>query len=336
MMGRARGEPPHPSVSDEGGRQIYRLMLLARSFDQQLSKAFAAGRLAGWFHSSEGHEATGAAMGLCMRETDQLVPYHRSRSSLFAKGMTVRELAAEFMARRPAESKGRGGDGHIVSPKNRIYGMSGVLGASIPIAAGAAYASQLRGSDEVTFNGFGEGTSNRGAFHEGLNLAAIWDLPIVFICENNLYAEFSPISDQMRVADVAERAAAYGIPGAVVDGNDPEAVLPVLTEAVKRARSGSGPTLIEAKTYRLKGHYDGDPEPYRSKDEVAEWAARDPVITYRQRLLERETATEQALDDLHAEVAAEVEDGIEWALSQPPASSETAVGDIYAEEFCGD
>lgn len=318
--------------STEDARTLFRLMLLARRFEERMSETFGAGHLAGWFHSAEGHEATGATLRLCLRPDDHLIPYHRSRAALFAKGMTPRAVAAELMGRATAESLGRGGDGHIVSPSTRIYGMSGVLGASIPIAVGVAYSSQVRGADEVTINGFGEGTSNRGAVHEAMNLAAIWDLPIVFICENNLYAEFSPIRDQMRIEDVADRAAGYGMPGFVVDGNDPEAVLEVLLPAVERARRGEGPSLIEAKTYRLKGHYDGDPQAYRSKEELAAWRARDPVVTYRARLLERGAVTEDWLASTESEVVAEVDDAITWALESPTPGPDIVMGGVLVEE----
>ena len=321
---------PQGEVSSEHAMELYRLMLLSRRFEQRMSEAFGSGKLDGWYHSAEGHEATGATLRLCLHGDDHLVPYHRSRSALFAKGMTPRSVAAELMGRAPAESLGRGGDGHIVSPSHRIYGMSGVLGASVPIAVGIAYGSQVRGADEVTINGFGEGTSNRGAVHEAMNLAAVWDLPIVFICENNLYAEFSPISNQMRIDDVATRAAGYGMPGHVVDGNDPEAVLEVLAPAVERARSGGGPTLIEAKTYRLKGHYDGDPQNYRSKEELEEWRARDPVVTYRARLLRRSTATEEQLADLDEKLTAEVDAAVRWAMDSPAPDAETVTSGVFA------
>jgi pyruvate dehydrogenase E1 component alpha subunit len=319
------------AVDSEQSMLLHRIMIEARQFDLQLGEIFAAGKLPGWFHSCEGHEATGATLALCLRDSDHLVPYHRSRSAQLAKGMTLRELAAELMGRACAESRGRGGDGHIISPKNRIYGMSGVLGASIPFATGIAYASVMRGLDEVTVCGFGDGTSNRGAVFEGLNLAAIWDLPVVFVCENNLYAEFSPISAQMRVEHIADRAGAFGIPGVVVNGNDPDAVLPVLAEAVDRARSGGGPTLVEAKTYRHRGHYNGDPEVYRTRAELSEWKAKDPVLTYRARLVERGAATEAELVELEAEVHREVADALAWALDQPQPEADVLLSGVYAE-----
>lgn len=309
----------------------YRLMALAREFEEQLGRIFAEGRLGGWFHSCIGHEATGAAAAALLRETDHLVPYHRSRVSILGKGMPVRALALEIMGRAGAPSRGRAGEAHINYAPARIYGTTGVLGANIPIAAGVAYGAQLRGLDEVVVCGFGEGTSNRGAFHEAMNMAAIWDLPVVYICENNLYAEFSPAHEQMRRTDVADRAAGYGIPGVVVDGNDPDAVYATLADAIERARAGDGPTLVEAKTYRLQGHYEGDPQSYRDRAEVAEWAQRDPVVCYRRRLLKDHLLPEDDLKQVETEVAEEVGTALAEALAAPPAGREEIFGEIYAE-----
>ncbi|ABH00678.1 probable pyruvate dehydrogenase (plasmid) [Rhodococcus jostii RHA1] len=316
--------------SDADLLSTYRLMVLAREFEEQLGAIFAAGKLGGWFHSCIGHEATGAAAAALMRETDHLVPYHRSRVSILGKGMTARDLAMEIMGRATAPSRGRAGETHINYAPARIYGTTGVLGANIPIAAGVAYGVQQRGLDEVVVCGFGEGTSNRGAFHEALNMAAIWDLPVIFICENNLYAEFSSSRDQMRCADVADRAAGYGIPGVVVDGNDPGAVYTTLAAAFERARGGGGPTLVEAKTYRLNGHYEGDPQSYRDKAEVAEWAERDPVTCYRARLLQQQNVTEEQLHTAEREAADEIRTAMTEALNAPPAGKDDIFGDIYA------
>jgi acetoin:2,6-dichlorophenolindophenol oxidoreductase subunit alpha len=310
--------------------QTYRLMVLARQFEEQLGAIFAEGQLGGWFHSCIGHEATGAALAACLRPTDHLVPYHRSRVSVLGKGMPLEALALEMMGRATSPSLGRAGETHINYAPARIYGTTGVLGANIPIASGVAYTAQLRGEGEVVACGFGEGTTNRGAFHEGLNLAAIWDLPVVFICENNLYAEFSSIKSQMRISDVADRAASYGIPGEIVDGNDPDALFPVITEAVERARAGHGPTLIEAKTYRLRGHYEGDPESYRDAAEVAEWTARDPLFTYRERIQASGETTDETLQKLEHEAAAAVAEAMKQALGAPLPSEREAIGEVWA------
>jgi acetoin:2,6-dichlorophenolindophenol oxidoreductase subunit alpha len=321
-----------PVLDAETARSVYRYMVQGRQFEEQLGAVFANGQLAGWFHSCVGHEATGATFATVLRDTDHLVPYHRSRAALFAKGMTPREVSLEMMGRAASPSKGHGGDGHIIHPQRRIYGMSGSLGASPAIATGVAYGALLRGTDEVVVNGFGEGTANRGVVWEAVNFAAIWDLPIVFICENNLYAEFTPIRDVNRAEHVSDRAAGYAVPREVVDGNDPEAVQPVLAAAVERARAGEGPTVIEAKTYRLKGHYEGDPQGYREKDEISEWTERDPVSAFRRRLLDDGRATAEELDALEAEVIAEIADAMEHGLAAPLPTATEIVGDVYAGE----
>ncbi|MEA2171314.1 MAG: acetoin:2,6-dichlorophenolindophenol oxidoreductase subunit alpha [Solirubrobacteraceae bacterium] len=307
----------------------YRLMVVARQFEEQLRQIFADGKLGGWFHSCAGHEATGAAIAACLGPLDHLVPYHRSRVSVLGKGMPLEALALEMMGRGTSPTLGRAGETHINHAASRIYGTTGVLGANIPIASGVAYAVQLQGADEVVVVGFGDGTTNRGAFHEGLNLAAIWDLPVVFVCENNLYAEFSAMKDQMRITDIADRAGSYGMPGIVVDGNDVDAAFEVLSTAVARARAGDGPTLVEAKTYRQRGHYEGDPESYRDAAEVAEWAARDPLILSRRRLLEQGTS-ETELETLEAEATAEVAAAMDHALAAPMPTEAEAFGAVCA------
>lgn len=311
---------------------MYTLMMTGRQFELQMAEIFASGDLGGWFHSCLGHEATGSVLSILLRESDHLVPYHRSRVSAIGKGMAVRDLAAEIMGRADSPSRGRAGETHINDVAHRLYGTTGVLGSNIPIGTGVAYGLQVLGRDEVVACGFGEGTTNRGAFHESLNMAAIWDLPIVFICENNLYAEFSAAKDQTRITDIADRSVGYGIPGVVVDGNDPDALYPVLREAIDRARRGDGPTLVEAKTYRQSGHYEGDPQSYRDKAEMAEWIERDPVTTFRRRLIEDGTVSEEQMSDIDEEVTSEVGSVLADARAAQAAGADEVFGAVYAQE----
>ena len=314
------------SLTDDEALRVYGVMATARVLEQRLAKAYADGELPGWIHSCEGHEAFGGAVAVSVAERDHLVPHYRSRPEQLGKGMSVREVLAEVFATVRAASKGRGGETHVSSVPHRIYGMTGVLGSNIPLATGVAYASKMRGTDEVTLCTFGDGTANRGAFHEALNLAAIWDLPVVFVCENNAYAEMSPISAVLRVPDIAARAAGYGIPGVVVDGHDPEAVSEVLREAVAAARAGR-PSLVEAKMVRRRGHWEGDPQGYRAPEELRGLDAIDPVATYRARLARRVEA--ERLDVLEEAARREVEDALAWAAASPLPTAEDVTTGVY-------
>ncbi|MBS1677873.1 MAG: thiamine pyrophosphate-dependent dehydrogenase E1 component subunit alpha [Actinobacteria bacterium] len=310
---------------------MLRLMLTARVLEQRLADAYADGKLTGWIHSCEGHEALGGALAVCFEDRDHLVPHYRSRPEQLAKGMSVREVVAEVFATVDAASGGRGGETHVSSVANRIYGMTGVLGANIALATGVALASKLQGTDEVTVCSFGDGTANRGTFHEALNLAAIWDLPVVFICENNYFAELSKISDFIRVENIADRAAAYGIAGHAVDGHDPEELVATLRPAIAAARAGR-PCLVEAKMIRRRGHWEGDPQAYRDAAEVGALDESDPVPSYRAHALESGLAGEDEIAAWEEEAAAEVEEAIAWAEGRPLISAADAVREVYAGE----
>jgi acetoin:2,6-dichlorophenolindophenol oxidoreductase subunit alpha len=315
-------------ISDAEALAIYGLMATARIVEVRLSEVYGEGSLPGWIHSCEGHEAFGAAVSLCLRPTDHLVPHYRSRPEQLGKGMTVREIVAEVFATVDAASGGRGGETHVSSVANRIYGMTGVLGSNIPLAAGVAYASKVRQVDEVTLCTFGDGTANRGAFHEALNMAAIWGLPVVFVCENNMYAEMSKTSDFIGGGSIAERAAAYGMPGLVIDGHDPELVASILGDAVAAARGGS-PSLIEAKMIRRRGHWEGDPQDYRPREEKSELDELDPVPTYRRRLCEERGVPEEDLLAIERAATVEVDAAIAWAREQPGLAVDDALAEVY-------
>jgi TPP-dependent pyruvate/acetoin dehydrogenase alpha subunit len=319
-------------LTDEEVLRVYRLMATARVLEIQVAQAYAEGKLPGWIHSCEGHEALGAAVALCLRPTDHLVPHYRSRPQQLGKGMAVREVLAEVFGTAHAASKGRGGETHVSSLPLRIYGMTGVLGSNIPLSTGVAYASKMRGTDEVTLCTFGDGTANRGAFHEALNLAAIWDLPVVFVCENNLYAEMSKSSDFVRVDNIADRAAGYGMPGRVVDGHDPQAVIEVLAHAVECARRGQ-PSLIEAKVIRRRGHWEGDPQDYRTKEELSGLDLLDPVPTYRNRLRDELGVNEHDLAAIDEAARAEVDEALSWAVASPLPTAEDVTTGVYERDF---
>ncbi len=310
--------------------RIHRVLLVARRFEQRLVELFAAGRIKGWIHSGLGQEGTGAGAVTCLRPDDYLVPYFRSRVSLLAKGMSVASMMAEICGRTTGCSRGLGGEAHMADPDLRILGTGGVIGSSIPIAVGLAYAARLRGAGEVVLCGFGDGATSEGAFHEAVNMAAVMALPIVFLCENNQYAEFSPVTVQMRVKSVAERAAAYGIPGLAVDGTDALAVHAAVTPAVEQARAGKGPTLIEAVSMRWRGHYEGDPQRYRAAEEMARLEERDPLSLLQVRLVESRALDTIELAALEDEARGEIDAAVAAAFAAPEPTIEELRKAVYA------
>jgi len=238
---------------------------------------------------------------------------------------------AEILGKGTGYCKGKGGSMHIADFSIGMLGATAVVGAGIPIAAGAGLSIKLRGTDQIVACFFGEGASNQGTFHEGINMAAIWQLPVIFVCENNLYAMGTRQSRVMLIENIADRAAAYGIPGIVTDGNDVLAVYEAAREAVERARGGGGPTLIECKTYRHKGHSRFDPAAYRSKEEVAEWLKRDPVTRFENKLGEMGVLSKEQVEKIRSETIAAVEEAVKFAMESPYPKPEEALEDVYAE-----
>ncbi|WP_078428282.1 thiamine pyrophosphate-dependent dehydrogenase E1 component subunit alpha [Alkalihalobacterium alkalinitrilicum] len=318
------------TISNEQKVELLKQILTAREFEERLSKLFAENKLAGWVHLCKGQETMGAALSLFMKSEDFLVPYHRSRSSLLGKGLEPKILLSEIMGKKTGCCNGIGGEAHIMDAKSGIYGTGGIIGSSIPISVGIAYANQLEGNNSIVISGFGEGGSNRGAFHEALNMAATWNLGIVFICENNQYAEFSPLDVQMKIENLADRAIGYGMPGEIVDGYNPIECAEIVEKAIQRARNGGGPTLIEVKTYRLHGHYEGDPMNYRTKEEYEHWARRDPVITFRQELLGANVINEDELDQFEKDMNEWLDEAVHFALDSPYPDEEDARKFVYA------
>ncbi|MGP0032718.1 MAG: thiamine pyrophosphate-dependent enzyme [Acidimicrobiales bacterium] len=263
--------------------EMHRRMLLIRGFETRVAALYRDGEIPGFVHLSIGQEAT--AVGACwpLRPADAITSTHRGHGHCLAKGLDPRGMFAELMGRDQGTNRGRGGSMHIADPKLGIFGANGIVAAGLPIAVGAAAAAQLRADGGVAVAFFGDGASAQGAFHEALNLAAVWVLPVVFVCENNGYAEFSPASTQ-HAASLERRAAGYGIRYAAVDGNDVVAMAAVMDDVVRDARSGGGPAVVEATTYRWHGHYEGDPQRYRSPDELRAWEASDPLLAHENRL----------------------------------------------------
>ncbi|MFH2127488.1 MAG: thiamine pyrophosphate-dependent dehydrogenase E1 component subunit alpha [Pseudomonadota bacterium] len=309
---------------------MYRALVLARRYEEELINVFKEGKIPGWIHSGLGQEATGVALGECLDPSDYLVPYFRSRASLLSKGMSLQEMTAEIFGRTTGCCAGRGGEGHLASKELGILGAGGVIGSPIAISVGLGYAAKLKGQGQVVACGFGDGATSRGAFHESVNMASVLQLPIVFICENNLYSEFSDLPTQMRIHDVALRAQAYGIEGVTVDGNDPVALYPVLRKAFDNCRQDKGPTLIEAKTYRVRGHYEGDPCKYRSEDEFKHWLQKDPLLNYQQRLLEEGVIDQAYLEQVEQEVRGQIQEAMAFAMDSPKPTPSDVVAYVYA------
>ena len=314
----------------ERALEMQRRMLRIRNFELAAKAAHAAGEVLGALHLSIGQEA--AIVGACMalRDGDYMTGTHRSHGHPIGKGAALGPLMAELHGKATGVCGGKGGSMHLADFSVGSLGESGIVASALPVAAGAGLSSRLRGTDQVALAFFGDGAANEGAFHEALNLSAIWTLPVIFFCENNLYAVTNRAADFLPIADVAQRATAYGMPGVVVDGQDVDAVYAATAAAVARARAGKGPTLIEAKTYRFLAHSQGTRGEVRPADEMAAWESRDPIELHRAQVLACGLVTEEELQQLVAEVEVEVADAVEFARSSPDPDPATAFTDVFA------
>lgn len=310
--------------------EIYEKMFTIRKFEEKVSELFAKGFIPGFVHVYIGQEAT--AVGVCsaLRKDDYITSTHRGHGHCIAKGADVKYMMAELFGRATGYCRGKGGSMHIADTDIGIMGANGIVGGGIPIAPGIAFAAREKGTDRVTVCFFGDGASSQGSFHESLNISAVWKLPVIYVCENNLYANTVPLIKQMNVNDVATKARAYNIPGVIVDGNNVLSVFKETEEAVKRAREGKGPTLIECKTYRWHGHYEGDPEVYRSYDEVNEWKKKDPVVLFRSHLLKETKIDSGLLEEVEKKVQQDIEEGVRFAKDSPEIPISEALTDVFA------
>lgn len=312
-----RVSTPDAEIDAQTRLALYESLVELRLFEERAHDLFLENLVRGTSHLALGQEAVAAGFAAAMRDDDYSFCTYRGHHHTLARGAPMAESMAELLGRANGLLGGKGGSMHLTSVGHGAMGSYAIVGAHLPIANGAAWSAQARGSGQVAVCFFGDGTTNIGAFHEALNLAAVWRLPVVFVCENNLYMEYTPIADVTAVADpAAGRAAAYGLQPIVVDGNDVEAVFAVAAKAIEDARRGGGPSLIEAKTYRRGGHSRADPAKYRPPEEVAEWLARDPVELYRSHLVELGVTAEE-LADIQARVAAAVDRATEEAKAGP-------------------
>jgi pyruvate dehydrogenase E1 component alpha subunit len=317
-------------LSREALLDAYRKMRTIRGFEEKLAELVTAGKLAGFLHLYAGEEAV--AVGVCahLSDRDIVTSTHRGHGHCIAKGVDVRGMMAELFGRSTGICKGKGGSMHIADLDRGMLGANGIVGAGIPLATGAALTAKLKRSGGVAVAFFGDGATNQGQFHEALNMAAVWDLPAIYVVENNGYGEATPTEFVTPVKDIAERAASYGMQSAVVDGMDFFDVTARAGEAIARAREGGGPTLLECKTYRYFGHYVGDPLTYRRKEEAEEVRQRrDPLDLFERRAVEAGVVDADALRAIDGEVAAEIEAAVAWAEGGPLPTPDDLLRDVY-------
>jgi pyruvate dehydrogenase E1 component alpha subunit len=301
-----------------------------KAADDRLSKGIASGELQCVYWPPRGQEAIAAAMGVCLRSDDQLVTTYRGLHDLIGKGVPLVEIYGEMVGRQVGASRGKGGTMHIARPESGVMLSTGIVGAGLPVAVGLAMAAQRKGLDRVVAVSFGDGATNTGSFHEAANMAALWDLPLVLVCQNNQYAESTPTGHTMKIARVADRADGYGMPGVSVDGNDPLALVTALTEAIDRARGGGGPTFLECVTFRFRGHYFGDPMAYIPDGELTDAMAADPVPRFGAHLIRTGACDEHDLDQIDAAAITTVEEAIATVLAAPATSLDELDRDVYA------
>ena len=309
---------------------MYEQMTRIREFDERAARLMEQARVHGSVHLYCGEEAVGVGVCEALQPDDYITSTHRGHGHLIAKGGDPKLMYAELFAKSNGYNRGKGGSMHIAALDLGMIGANGIVGAGGPIALGVAFASAYRGDGRVTACFFGDGATNEGAFHEAVNMAAVLKAPLVFVCENNLYGEWSPIEGTTSVSDIADRAAAYGIPGVIVDGQDIMAVHEAAAEAIARARRGEGPTMLECKTYRFYDHVGRDFGMLdRDEEEVASWRARDPILLWRRELAQRGVLSESDADAITARIEAEMEEAIEFAEQSPDPVPEDLMRDIY-------
>ncbi len=310
---------------------MYKTMIRIRKFETQAMNLFAQGSIPGFVHLYIGEEAV--ATGACanLNDDDYITSTHRGHGHIVAKGGDLKYMMAELYGKETGYCKGKGGSMHIADATKGILGANGIVGAGHNIAVGAGLSIQYRGTKQVCVCFFGDASTNQGTFHEALNLASVWKLPVVFVCENNLYGISVSQSRHQAIKDVSDRAVAYNMPGITVDGNDVFAVYEATKEAIKRARDGQGPTLIECKTYRHRGHFEGDPGAYKPEEEQKEWLAKDPIPRMEEFMIKNEVLTKKELEAIQKEVDEEINEAIEFANNSSYPALESVVEDIYTD-----
>jgi acetoin:2,6-dichlorophenolindophenol oxidoreductase subunit alpha len=323
------------SLNDDIGEakrlEMYRTQVVIREAEQRAYDLFLQNLVKGTSHLSLGQEAVAAGFAVAMRKGDLSFCTYRGHAHTLARGVPIAKVLGELMQRDTGLMRGKGGSMHLTSVDHGVMGSYAIIGAHLPIACGAAWRAQYKGQKDVSVCFFGDGTTNIGAFHEALNFAAVWKLPVIFVCENNLYMEYTPISEVTAVPQpAADRAAAYGLPRILIDGNDADAVYRAALAAYDKARAGNGPSLIECLTYRYSGHSRADPAKYRPEGELEKWKARDPIKLYRERL-KQFGVSEEIIVGIDAEVKREVDEATEACKAAPPPALDILTTDVYAD-----
>jgi pyruvate dehydrogenase E1 component alpha subunit len=311
---------------------MYERMFMIRQFEEQAIALFERGHIRGNVHPCIGQEAVSVGVCANLRRDDYMTSTHRGHGNCLAKGADPKRMMAELLGRATGYCKGKGGSMHIADFDGGNLGANGIVGGGFPIATGAAIGIQNRGTDQVVVCFFGDGAANQGTFHESLNLAALWKLPVLYVCENNQYALSTPLRESVGLPELSERARGYGIPGARVDGNDVLAVHAAAGEAVRRARAGEGPTLLDCLTYRFFGHFTGDKGygiTYRTKQEMEEWRSRCPIVRFRRHVLDAAIATDEQLAKVEKQVEARIAAAAQYGLDSPWPSPEEAIEDVF-------
>jgi acetoin:2,6-dichlorophenolindophenol oxidoreductase subunit alpha len=325
------GSGLNDDIGEEKRLELYRTQVVIREAEQRAFDLFLQNLVKGTSHLSLGQEAVAAGFAGAMQKGDLSFCTYRGHAHTLARGVAVEKVLGELMQRDNGLMRGKGGSMHLTSAEHGVMGSYAIIGAHLPIACGAAWRAQYKGEQDVSVCFFGDGTTNIGAFHEALNFAAVWKLPVVFVCENNLYMEYTPIADVTAVPHpAADRAAAYGLPRIIVDGNDADAVYRVAQEAFAKARAGEGPSLIECLTYRHSGHSRADPAKYRPEGELEHWKQRDPIKIYKERLLQF-GVSEKTITGIDAEVRKVVDEATEACKAAPVPPLDILTTDVYAD-----
>ncbi|MPW27283.1 pyruvate dehydrogenase [Alkalibaculum sp. M08DMB] len=310
--------------------EMYFRMNEARFFEEKVAWFFARGMVHGTTHLSIGQEASGVASCMALKKCDLVSATHRGHSQVIGFGLDLNRITAELLGKETGYCKGKGGSMHIADIDSGNLGANGIVGGGYAISVGAALSQQYLKTGRVVLCFAGDGSTNEGSFHESLNLASIWKLPVIFYIENNLYGMSTSIDKHMNIKDIADRAKSYGIPGIVIDGNDAIEVYETIEKAAEHTRSGKGPILIESKTYRWSGHSKSDAQAYRTKEEVEEWKAKDPIKRLRKYMIENEIASEEELNKVEENAATALEEAVEFAINSPEPKVETVTDDVYA------